>query len=80
MTTERVNGRTLKQWMAEIDAIISKRFGVSVHDLADTTYWDMWNDEMTPTEGAHEALANDDLPWLENEGDFMENGHMDSVL
>tara|TARA_R110000744_G_scaffold146693_2_gene259570 strand:+ start:630 stop:845 length:216 start_codon:yes stop_codon:yes gene_type:complete len=71
MTTERVNGRTLKQWMAEIDAIISKRFGISSSDLADTTYWDMWNDEMTPTEAADEALANDDLPWLENEGDFV---------
>ena len=70
MTTERVNGRTLKQWMAEIDAIISKRFGISSSDLADTTYWDMWHDEMTPTEAAEEALANDDLPWLENEGDF----------
>ena len=71
MTTERVNGRTLKQWMAEIDAIISKRFGISSSDLADTTYWDMWHDEMTPTEAADEALANDDLPWLENEGDFV---------
>ena len=71
MTTERVNGRTLKQWMAEIDAIISKRFGISSSDLADTTYWDMWHDEMTPTEAAEEALANDDLPWLENEGDFV---------
>tara|TARA_R110000764_G_scaffold165669_1_gene252542 strand:- start:1580 stop:1753 length:174 start_codon:yes stop_codon:yes gene_type:complete len=57
--------------MAEIDAIISKRFGISSSDLADTTYWDMWNDEMTPTEAADEALANDDLPWLENEGDFV---------
>ena len=71
MITERVNDRTLKQWMAEIDAIISKRFGISSSDLADTTYWDMWNDEMTPTEAADEALANDDLPWLENEGDFV---------
>ena len=62
MTTEQVNGRTLKQWMAEVDANISKRFGISVHDLADTTFWDMWNDEMTPTEAADEALANDDLP------------------
>ena len=71
MAVERVNGRPFKQWMADIDAIISKRFGISSSDLADTTYWDMWNDEMTPTEAADEALANDDLPWLENEGDFV---------
>ena len=64
---DTVNGRTLKQWMAAVDANISSRFGISVHDLADTTYWDMWNDEMTPEEGADEALANDDLPWLETE-------------
>jgi hypothetical protein len=64
---DTVNGRTLAKWMAEVDANISKRFGISVHDLADTTFWHMWQDEMTPAEGADEALANDDLPWLEYE-------------
>jgi len=44
MTAETVNGRTLKQWMAEVDTIIGRRFGISVHDLADTTFWDMWHD------------------------------------
>ena len=67
---ETVNGRTLAKWMAEVDANIGKRFGVSVHDLADTNFWDMWQDEMTPAEGADEALANDDLPWLEREAEF----------
>ena len=64
-----VNGRTFKQWMGAVDAIISRRFGMTSSDLADTTYWDMWNDEMTPAEAADEALANDDLPWLEAEAE-----------
>jgi len=64
-----VNGRTFKQWMGAVDAIISRRIGMTSSDLADTTYWDMWNDEMTPAEAADEALANDDLPWLEAEAE-----------
>ena len=64
-----VNGRTFTQWMGAVDAIISRRFGMTSSDLADTTYWDMWNDEMTPAEAADEALANDDLPWLEAEAE-----------
>jgi len=64
-----VNGRTFKQWMAAVDAIISRRIGMTSSDLADTTYWDMWNDEMTPDEGAQEALENNDLPWLEAEAE-----------
>ena len=72
MTAETVNGRTFKRWMSELDANIAKRFdGMTSSDIPDTTFWDMWHDEMTPAEGADEALANDDLPWLENEGDFV---------
>ena len=67
MDDNRRNGRTLKEFMVEVDKNISRRFGISVHDLADTNFWDMWNDEMTPDEVADEALANDDLPWLETE-------------
>ena len=72
MPAERIEGRTLKQWIAEVDAIISRRIGISVHDLADFAIWDSWNDGVTPAEGADIALANDDLPWLEAEarGEF----------
>ena len=71
MAAETVNGRTFKRWMSELDANIAKRFdGMTSADIADTTFWGMWHDEMTPAEGADEALANDDLPWLENEADF----------
>jgi|2_EtaG_2_1085320.scaffolds.fasta_scaffold42555_2 hypothetical protein len=69
MSSATVNGRTFKQWMGAVDAIISRRIGMTSSDLADTTYWDMWNDEMTPAEAADEALANDDLPWLEAEAE-----------
>ncbi len=67
MDDNRRNGRTLKEFMAEIDKIIGSRFGISVHDLADANFWDMWDDEMSPSEAADETLANDDLPWLEIE-------------
>jgi len=67
MSAERIEGRTLKQWIAEVDRIIGRRIGISVHDLADFAIWDSWNDEVTPEEGADIALDNDDLPWLEAE-------------
>ena len=67
MNNTTINDLTFKNWMVEVDRIIARRFGITSSDLADTTYWDMWNDEMTPAEAADEALANDDLPWLETE-------------
>jgi len=72
MSAEKIEGRTLRQWIAEVDAIISQRIGISVHDLADFAIWDSWNDGVTPEEGADMALDNDDLPWLEAEarGEF----------
>ena len=72
MSAERIEGRTLKQWIAEVDRIIGRRIGISVHDLADFQIWDNWNDGVTPAEGADVALDNDDLPWLEAEarGEF----------
>ena len=72
MSAERIEGRTLKQWLAEVDVIIGRRIGISVHDLADFQIWDNWNDGVTPAEGADVALDNDDLPWLEAEarGEF----------
>jgi len=72
MSAERIEGRTLKQWIAEVDRIIGRRIGISVHDLADFAIWDSWNDGVTPEEGDDIALDNDDLPWLEAEvrGEF----------
>ena len=61
------NGLTLDQWLVKVDRIISARFGISVHDLADFCIWDAWNDGLSPVEGAEMALENDDLPWLETE-------------
>jgi len=67
MSAERIEGRTLQQWIAEVDRIIGRRIGISVHDLADFAIWDSWNDGVTPAEGADIALDNDGLPWLEAE-------------
>ena len=71
MATEKIDGLTVEQWLFRVDAIVNKRCGVSVHDLADFCIWDCWQDGMSPANGALEALEfleNDDLPrngwWL----------------
>ena len=65
MTAEKIDGRTMGEWLAQVDGIVNKRCGISVHDLADFPIWHCWDDGMTPENGADEALNNDDLPWLE---------------
>ena len=62
-----MDGISLEAWINQVDGIISRRFGISVHDLADFAIWDAWNDGVSPAEGAEMALENDDLPWLEME-------------
>lgn len=56
-----VNGLTFKQWLAKVDAILSKRIGLTHSDLADFNSADCWKEEMTPKEGAEECLYGDDL-------------------
>ena len=58
---ETVNGISLKRFMSLVDVEVYKIAMISVHDLADCCFWDMWNDGMSPKEVAIEALENDDL-------------------
>ena len=56
-----INGKTMKQWLNEVDAIINGQIGMSVHDLADFPIYDYWSDGVPPSEGAYLALENDDI-------------------
>jgi hypothetical protein len=64
MATAETNaaGLTLAQWMKAVDRGVMARASVSVHDLADCTFWDWWHDDMDPDEAAQEALRNDGFP------------------
>lgn len=43
-------------WMRYVDAEVSGLLGLSVYDLPDRPYRDMYEDEYTPEEAAAEAL------------------------
>jgi hypothetical protein len=61
-TNEKVNGLTLEEWMKRVDRVVLRLAGVSVHDLADQTFWDWWHDGMKPSEAARLTLADDGYP------------------
>lgn len=52
---------TFAQWIRKVDIAVSKRVGCSVYDLADCPFRDWFEDGMTPTEAATEALENEGL-------------------
>lgn len=45
-----------KAWMKKVDALVSNRIGLSVYDLADMNYHDMFEDGYTPEEMVEEVL------------------------
>jgi hypothetical protein len=58
---ETIDGRTLAEFMKQVNREVYKIAMISVHDLADCCFWDMWHDGMSPRETAIEALDNDSL-------------------
>jgi len=49
---------TFKAWMKKVDAAVSVTAGLSVYDLPDMPFYDMFNDDYTPEEAAEETLMN----------------------
>ena len=47
-------------WMKLVDKHVSRKIGLGVLDLADTTFRDFYDDGIRPAEAAELALANDD--------------------
>lgn len=48
--SERVDGRTFDEWLAEVDRILIRMVGLSSADLADAPYRDSFHDEVSPAE------------------------------
>ena len=59
---KEVNGLTFEAWFKEVDKEVFKITGaIGVNDLADCCFWDLFNDEVSPRDGAWEALSRDDI-------------------
>ena len=52
---------TFKTWMKRVNKVFFS-VGLSVEDIGDMDWWEMWNDETTPTEATIEALENEGYP------------------
>jgi hypothetical protein len=53
MTSKR---KTFEEWMAQVDAILIKRFGIESADLPDCCYADWYEDGFTPSQAVEMAL------------------------
>lgn len=52
---------TFEKWFVLVDLEVQRLAGVSVHDLADACFRDMFEDEVSPEDAAQDALHGDDL-------------------
>lgn len=48
--------RTFEAWMSEVDAEVSARIGLSVHDLPDICFRDLYDAGESPASAAAEAI------------------------
>ncbi len=61
---------TFEQWMQDVDQVVgSIAFGLSVHDLPDINFRDLFESGATAQDAAEEALENADFPF--DELDFL---------
>ncbi len=49
-------------WMRQVNAEINTRTGLSVYDLQDMPFADMYEDDYTPSEAAEEILS-EEIGW-----------------
>jgi Family of unknown function (DUF5419) len=49
---------TFAEWMAKVDAIIMKKFGLDSRDLIDWDYHGAFEDGYTPSQAVREAIAS----------------------
>lgn len=54
------DGLTFDEWLAEVDAVIGRKIGLTSADLADFPSWDLWHDGVSPADGAAECVERDD--------------------
>jgi hypothetical protein len=56
-------GLTFEEWMAKVDRVIAAHCGLGSGDLADQTYWDWWNDGVSPRDAAEMTLEDEGFPF-----------------
>lgn len=49
--------QTFEEWMAQVDALFTKRFGLGASDFADAPWRDFFDDELSPSEAFSVALV-----------------------
>ena len=55
---------TFDEWMKQVDAVVGNiAFGLSVYDLPDIAFRDLFDSGATAQDAAEEALANADFPF-----------------
>jgi hypothetical protein len=50
---------SFQTWLNTVNAIVERRSGLSIHDLADVAFRDSYDDGVTPSECATELLENE---------------------
>lgn len=53
------NEQRFRAWVREVDAIVIQTAGISIHDLADISFRDYFDEGMPAAEVAQEALENE---------------------
>ena len=51
---------SFEQWMNKIDKLLLRNFFMSIHDLPDMCFWDMFQDGITPKQVVEEIMS--DMP------------------
>lgn len=49
---------TFENWMRRVDAVVTARAGVSVHDLPDMSFRDWYDEGITPGQAARLVLED----------------------
>lgn len=52
-----------RDWLREVDAALINICGLSHNGIADQTWWDWFDSDMSPEEAATEALENEGFPF-----------------
>lgn len=57
-------GMTFDKWLRQVDGVIGGLVGLSYNDLADQTWYDWYEGNMTAEEAAYECLENEGMSEL----------------
>jgi len=52
-----MENKGFEQWMKAVDKVVERLAGLSVYDLPDMPFYDMYEDDYTPIEAARATLT-----------------------